>query len=81
LLFVFSIPFPLTYDVNDVSCIMQLTTSAQRTTEVVTLMQFALTLIPVSSVPVKVVTPEMGSPAQVKRQRTRSTPSVTFVFS
>jgi len=44
-------------------------------------MQFALTLIPVSSVPVKVVTPEMGSPAQVKRQRTRSTPSVTFVFS
>jgi len=44
-------------------------------------MQSALTLIPVSYVHVKKVTPETGSPAQVIRQQTHSTLSVTSVLS
>ena len=49
------------------SLLTQILTSVQRTMEAVTLTQSALTpiSIPVTSVPAKRDTPEMGSPAQV----------------
>jgi len=43
-------------------------------------MQSALTLIPISSVHVKKVTPEMGSPAQVITYRTLSTHPLSLCF-